>query len=98
MLIEHIPGFADAAAAVRHHHERYDGTGYPEGLAGDAIPLAARIVTLTDAFSAMTVDRPYHKGMKVAEAVAELRRCAGTQFCPWLVEEFAKIVEGGGGR
>jgi diguanylate cyclase (GGDEF)-like protein len=98
MLIEHIPGFADAATAVRHHHERYDGTGYPEGLAGDAIPLAARIVTLTDAFSAMTVDRPYHKGMKVAEAVAELRRCAGTQFCPWLVEEFAKIVEGGGGR
>lgn len=98
MLIEHIPGFADAAVAVRHHHERYDGKGYPDGLAGDAIPLSARIVTLTDAFSAMTVDRPYHKGMMVGEAVAELRRCAGTQFCPSLVEEFVKIVEGGGGR
>jgi diguanylate cyclase (GGDEF)-like protein len=98
MLIEHIPGFADAATAVRHHHERYDGNGYPDRLYGDAIPLSARIVTLIDAFSAMTVDRPYHKGLKVEEAVAELRRCAGTQFCPLLVEKFGAIVAAGGGR
>src|SRR4029077_1184779 len=86
MLIEHIPGFADAAVAVRHHHERYDGDGYPNRLAGEAIPRSARIVTLRDAFSAMTIDRPYHKGRSVEEAVAELRRCAGTQFCPAMVE------------
>jgi len=98
MLIEHIPGFADAATAVRHHHERYDGNGYPDRLIGDGIPLPARIVTLIDAFSAMTVDRPYHKGRRVEEALAELRRCAGTQFCPWLVEKFAAIVAAGGGR
>ena len=98
MLIEHIPGFADAATAVRHHHERYDGNGYPDRFMGDAIPLSARIVTLIDAFSAMTVDRPYHKGLRVEEAVAELRRCAGTQFCPWLVDKFAAIVAAGGGR
>jgi HD-GYP domain-containing protein (c-di-GMP phosphodiesterase class II) len=98
MLIEHIPGFADAAVAVRHHHERFDGNGYPDGLAGDDIPVAARIVTLIDAFSAMTVDRPYHKGLRVDEAVSELRRCAGTQFCPKLVERFAAIVAAGGGR
>jgi diguanylate cyclase (GGDEF)-like protein len=98
MLIEHIPGFADAATAVRHHHERYDGDGYPDRLVGDAIPLSARIVTLIDAFSAMTVDRPYHKGLRVDEAVAELHRCAGAQFCPLLVEKFAAIVDAGGGR
>jgi diguanylate cyclase (GGDEF)-like protein len=98
MLIEHIPGFADAALAVRHHHERFDGKGYPDGLAGDAIPISARIVTLIDAFSAMTVDRPYHKGLRVDEAVGELRRCAGSQFCPKLVEQFAAIVAAGGGR
>ncbi|HEY7992829.1 MAG TPA: diguanylate cyclase [Candidatus Eremiobacteraceae bacterium] len=93
-LIEHIPGFADAAVAVRHHHERFDGQGYPYGLAGPAIPLSARIVTLLDAFSAMTIDRPYHKGRSVEDAVAELRRCAGTQFCPSMVEAFAAMMRG----
>lgn len=98
MLIEHIPGFENAAMAVRHHHERYDGNGYPDRLAGVDIPLSARVVTLIDAFSAMTVDRPYHKGLEVQEALAELRRCAGTQFCPWLVDKFAAIIAAGGGR
>ena len=92
MLIEHIPGFGGAAVAVRHHHERYDGAGYPDGLAGEDIPSIARIVTLIDAFSAMTVDRPYHKGRSVDEAIAELRRCAGTQFCPVMVERFAPVA------
>jgi len=98
MLIEHIPGFSDAAVAVRHHHERFDGQGYPYGLIGSAIPLSARIVTLLDAFSAMTIDRPYHKGRSVEEAVAELRRCAGTQFCPSMVEAFAAMMIGAGAR
>ena len=94
MLIEHIPGYAGAAVAVRHHHERFDGDGYPYRLAGDAIPRSARIVTLIDAFSAMTIDRPYHKGRSVEEAIAELRRCAGTQFCPATVEAFAAMMHG----
>lgn len=94
MLIEHIPGFAGAAIAVRHHHERYDGDGYPYRLAGEAIPWSARIVTLIDAFSAMTIDRPYHKGRSVEEAIVELRRCAGSQFCPATVDAFAAMMAG----
>jgi diguanylate cyclase (GGDEF)-like protein len=93
MLIEHIPGFKDAALAVMHHHERYDGKGYPDKLRGDRIPLLSRIVTLIDAFSAMTIDRPYHKGMTRKNAVAELRRAAGTQFDPQLVEQFTAMIE-----
>ena len=93
MLIEHIPGFKDAANAVLHHHERYDGRGYPFKIEGDKIPLLARIVTLIDAFSAMVMDRPYHKGMDEAAALAELRKGAGTQFDPTLVEKFANMVQ-----
>ncbi|HXN08278.1 MAG TPA: diguanylate cyclase, partial [Candidatus Acidoferrales bacterium] len=93
MLIEHIPGFKDAANAVLHHHERYDGRGYPFKIEGDKIPLLARIVTLIDAFSAMVMDRPYHKGMDEATALAELRKGAGTQFDPSLVEKFANMVQ-----
>lgn len=92
-LIEHIPGFGAAAQVVLHHHESFDGSGYPDGLAGDGIPLLARIVTLIDAYSAMTIDRPYHKGLTSEEAIAELRRCAGTQFDPELVEGFAELVK-----
>ncbi|HXW75892.1 MAG TPA: diguanylate cyclase, partial [Candidatus Eremiobacteraceae bacterium] len=92
-LIEHMPGFTEAALAVRHHHEAYDGSGYPNGLAGDQIPLIARIVSLIDVYSALILDRPYHKGMSATEALAELRRCAGTQFDPDLVERFARMVE-----
>lgn len=92
MLIEHIPGFKDAANAVLHHHERFDGRGYPFKIAGDEIPLLARIVTLIDAFSAMVMDRPYHKGMDEAEALNELKKGAGTQFDPALVRQFAHMV------
>jgi diguanylate cyclase (GGDEF)-like protein len=92
MLIEHVPGFAEAANAVLHHHERYDGRGYPFKLAGEAIPLLARIVTLIDAFSAMVMDRPYHKGMSEVAALKELRKGAGTQFDPALVVKFAEMI------
>ncbi len=98
MLIEHIPGFKDAALAVMHHHERFDGKGYPDRLEGDAIPLLSRVVTLIDAFSAMIIDRPYHKGMTPQEAVGELRRAAGSQFDPYLIERFTAMVEAGGAR
>ena len=70
---------------VRHHHERWDGGGYPDGLAGEAIPLAARIICACDAYSAMTTNRPYRAALSVADAVAELERCSGSQFDPAVV-------------
>jgi HD-GYP domain-containing protein (c-di-GMP phosphodiesterase class II) len=79
------------ALAVRHHHERYDGTGYPDGLAGEAIPLIARIVTTADAFDAMTSDRPYRQALTFDVALAEIERGAGTQFDPVTAEAFLKI-------
>src|SRR5581483_5335527 len=78
---------------VRSCHERWDGCGYPDGLAGEAIPLIARIVCCTDAYSAMTTDRPYRKARGAAEALAELRQCAGTHFDPQVVEAVAAVVE-----
>ena len=92
VLIHHIPEFAGAAIAIYYHQERWDGAGYPEKLAGDAIPLLARVVALIDAYSAMISDRPYHKGMTPVEAIAELRRGSGTQFDPNLVERFVRVV------
>ncbi len=87
-------GFGDEADWVRHHHERLDGRGYPDGLAAGDIPLEARIIFVADSFEAMTSDRPYHDGIPVGEAVAELRRCAGSQFEPRLVEALATLLEG----
>jgi putative nucleotidyltransferase with HDIG domain len=86
-------GFPVEADWVRHHHERLDGRGYPDGLAGDAIPLESRIIFVADSFEAMTSDRPYHVGIPVADAVTELRRCAGTQFEPRIVEAFVALLE-----
>jgi putative nucleotidyltransferase with HDIG domain len=85
-------GFLDhEAQAVRHHHERYDGTGYPDGLAGEAIPLIARIVTVADAFDAMTSDRPYRRGLPFDVALAEIEHGAGTQFDPAVAEAFLRV-------
>jgi diguanylate cyclase (GGDEF)-like protein/putative nucleotidyltransferase with HDIG domain len=86
-------GFPVEADWVRHHHERLDGRGYPDGLSGDEIPLESRIIFVADSFEAMTSDRPYHVGTPVADAVAELRRCAGTQFEPRLVEALVALLE-----
>jgi putative two-component system response regulator len=74
------------------HHERWDGTGYPQNLAGEAIPLAGRIVALTDAFDALTHARPYKKAWSVPETIAELKRCRGTQFDPRLVDAFLALT------
>ena len=78
---------------IRHHHEHYDGKGYPAGLAGTAIPLEARIVGLADAIEAMASDRPYHKAMPLPAIQAEIKRCAGTQFDPAIVDLFSKILD-----
>jgi diguanylate cyclase (GGDEF)-like protein/putative nucleotidyltransferase with HDIG domain len=82
----------EAAAAVRHHHERYDGTGYPDRLAGEAIPIEARVVGAADAYAAMTADRPYASARTPQEAMAELRRCAGSQLDPRVVEAALAVL------
>jgi HD-GYP domain-containing protein (c-di-GMP phosphodiesterase class II) len=73
---------------IRHHHERWDGAGYPDGLVGNAIPQEASIVGLADAWDAMTTDRPYRPALSVDAAAAEVRRCRGTQFSPAVVDAF----------
>jgi HD-GYP domain-containing protein (c-di-GMP phosphodiesterase class II) len=82
------PALRRVGALVRHSHERYDGHGYPDGLAGEEIPLGSRIIAACDAFDAMTTDRPYQPAVPVAEALEELRRCAGGQFDPAVIEAF----------
>ncbi|MEN3008511.1 HD domain-containing phosphohydrolase [Pseudothermotoga sp.] len=91
-IVKHIKGLEDLATIIRHHHERWDGTGYPDGLAGEDIPLGARIICIADAFEAMTSDRPYRKAMSVEEAVSELLSNAGKQFDPQLVKIFLEIL------
>ncbi len=78
---------------IYHHQERWDGSGYPDGSKGDAIPLAARIIAVVDAFNAMTTDRPYRRAKTFDEALAELQRCAGTQFDPHLVQVLQTLLE-----
>lgn len=86
-------GMAGIGEIVRHHHERWDGAGYPTGLSGLAIPVGARIVAVVDAYSAMTSDRVYRASMPAEAALAELRRHAGTQFDPAIVEAFDADIE-----
>jgi response regulator RpfG family c-di-GMP phosphodiesterase len=89
-------GFASGiASAIRHHHEWWNGRGYPDGLRGDEIPLVSRLIAVVDAFDAMTCDRPYRHAVAHADAVEELRRFAGVQFDASLVKEFLAIVESG---
>jgi putative nucleotidyltransferase with HDIG domain len=78
----------EAVPLIRHHHERWDGEGYPDGLAGNEIPLEACVVGLADAWDAMTTDRPYRPALSVDQAAAEVRRCRGTQFSPQVVDAF----------
>ena len=78
---------------ILHHHERRDGGGYPDGLRGEQIPLEARILAVCDTVDAMASDRPYQQGVPPYEIVAELKRCAGTQFDPAVVQAFIRILE-----
>src|SRR5205085_3848521 len=88
-------GLRAEAGWVAAHHERMDGTGYPHGLSGDEIPLEARILFVADSFEAMTSDRTYQHGRDAAEALAALRRCAGTQFDPTVVQALVELIETG---
>jgi HD-GYP domain-containing protein (c-di-GMP phosphodiesterase class II) len=95
-MLKRIGGvLADVGRIVRASHEDFDGSGYPDGLAGEEIPIEARIVTACDAFSAMTTTRSYRKAMKTEAAIAELRACAGTQFDPAVVEVLVELIETG---
>jgi diguanylate cyclase (GGDEF)-like protein len=91
-MLAAAPAMGGVARIVRASHERWDGGGYPDGTAGEEIPLASRIVAVCDSFDAMTTQRPYNKPRTVAEALDELRRCAGTQFDPAVVDAFAEIM------
>ena len=92
-IVSAAPALAQVAGLVRASHERMDGTGYPDGIPGDEIPLGARIIGVCDAYDAMISRRPYRPGVKTPEeAVAELRRCAGTQFDPAIVEAFEAVM------
>jgi HD-GYP domain-containing protein (c-di-GMP phosphodiesterase class II) len=82
------------AKMVRASHERFDGTGYPDGLAGEDIPLGARIIAVCDAYHAMTTSRSYHDLATVEEALGELRLCAGSQFDPRIVDAFVTEIGG----
>jgi diguanylate cyclase (GGDEF)-like protein len=93
-IIAAAPALAPAARLVHSTHERFDGSGYPDGLAGDQIPLGARIIAVCDAFTAMTFPRPYAPQLTVTQAIAELRNCAGTQFDPGVVDAIANLVIG----
>ncbi|MBP2472497.1 diguanylate cyclase (GGDEF)-like protein [Crossiella equi] len=90
-----VPDFTSIAEIIRQHHERYDGTGYPRGLAGDAIRVEARIVAVCDAWAAMLSDRPYQRSLGEKHAVAELRACSGSQFDPAVVDAFLKLQKRG---
>ena len=89
-LIEAVEDFRSALPYVLHHHERWDGAGYPHGLRGEEIPIEARLLGVADAFDAMTSDRSYRPALSVEQALAELERCAGSQFDPALADTFVE--------
>ncbi|UJA20773.1 HD domain-containing protein [Thermoleophilia bacterium SCSIO 60948] len=91
-LVERVPSLVELSDLILHHHERFDGEGYPAGLKGEEIPLESRVIGVADAFSAMTSDRPYRGRLSLTEACEELERCAGSQFDPRVVEAFVAEV------
>ncbi len=92
-ILKNFPALKDILPLIAAHHERHDGKGYPYGLKGASIPAGAKILSIADSFDAMTTDRPYKKGVALDLALKELQNCAGSQFDPYLVECFCKMVE-----
>ena len=93
-MVARIPGLSRTQLAIRHHHERFDGQGYPDRLAGEAIPMAARVLATVDAYTAMTEERPYRDARDRDDALEELRRNAGTQLDPVVVEALCRVLSG----
>lgn len=94
-IVSNIENLKGSLPVILHHHEKYDGSGYPNGLSGDDIPLIARIFSIADAYDAMTSDRPYKKGKSHEEALAEIKKTSGKHFDPQLVEVFLEIYSQG---
>lgn len=92
-IVSKISSFHEAVHAIRHHHERRDGLGYPDGLHGDDIPLEAVIIGLADAWDAMTTDRPYAYGLNLNQAMLQLRSGRGKQFNPSVVDAFWSVAK-----
>jgi HD-GYP domain-containing protein (c-di-GMP phosphodiesterase class II) len=97
-ILNEVPGFETVANAVRHEHERWDGTGYPDGLKAEEIPVASRIVLACDAYHAMTSERPYRDPLSEAQAREQLRTHSGTQFDPGVVEALLAALEARDGK
>jgi response regulator RpfG family c-di-GMP phosphodiesterase len=93
-ILKHVEHLRDVLPGVRHHHERFDGKGYPDGIDGEAIDIQARIISVADAFDAMTTNRPYRKGLSLETAFDELRKHSGTQFDPAVVDAFIAAYNG----
>jgi diguanylate cyclase (GGDEF)-like protein/putative nucleotidyltransferase with HDIG domain len=91
-ILRHVMDLAHCLPAILHHHEHYDGSGYPSGLKGDKIPLEARILSVADAYDAMTSPRPYRDQLSMEDAVTEIKRCAGKQFDPEIVDIFCDTI------
>ena len=94
-IIQRLGFLAEAVPAIRHHHERIDGTGYPAHLAGERIPLAARIIHVADAYDSMRTNRVYRAARTASDALAELHRLAGKQFCEHCVAALERVLAGG---
>jgi HD-GYP domain-containing protein (c-di-GMP phosphodiesterase class II) len=93
-ILSQLPDLVAIATLVRHSHEHFDGSGYPDGLRGEQIPLGSRIILCADAFQAIRTDRPYRAGRTTGEALAEIEAHSGTQFDPAVVSALAACVEG----
>jgi len=91
-MLERLRFLGDGLSAIRYHHERFDGTGYPFGLAGERIPLVARILAVADAYDAITSDRPYRRSRSRSQGIEEIVRCAGTHFDPAVVAAFVRAI------
>jgi HD-GYP domain-containing protein (c-di-GMP phosphodiesterase class II) len=91
-IVQDSPGLAQLGPLLRSEHERWDGTGYPDGLAGEAIPLASRITLVCDAYHAMTSDRPYRRALTDADAREAIAAGAGTQFCPAAAQSLLDVL------
>jgi HD-GYP domain-containing protein (c-di-GMP phosphodiesterase class II) len=93
IVLRRMPGFERVSLLILHHHESYDGKGYPGGLAGEEIPMGSRIVSVIDAFDAMVSSRPYRQGLPIEEAARRLTQASGTQFDPRVVERFLPLAQ-----